>query len=317
MNLRSILIPLLATTFSACAMADGDIGQSVSQCGGEGVERLKKRVAVTGFPTLYPDQAKAGRIGDAGEMLPQLLQQQLVAGGGLQVFGATRSRMFIDLQNAPTVQQGDNRLTNVLDLAREMDVQFVLTGVIRDLGVADPSAWGTSVLDGMQRGMGLADQRRRFAADLMIFDGFSGSPIHHQRFKTTADWGADPGRLEGFGSVGFQQTAYGRSVKGVIREMARAVTAILACQPFITRIARVDGFSVTLESGAMAGLRAGDELTIYRSKRYLEWPGEPPELQDSNLSVTLYKVQPHVSVGTIPRIGAIENIQRGDVAISR
>lgn len=293
----------------------GDISESAGQCGGADASRLKKRVAVTGFPMLYPDQARVGRIDDAGEILPQQLQQRLQDQGGLQVFGATTARMFTDLLNAPTVQQGDNRLTNALELAREMGVQFVVTGVIRDLGVADPSAWGTSVLDRVQRGIGAVDQRRRFAADLIIFDGFSGAPVYRQRFETAADWNAGPGSSVGFGSAGFQKTAYGQSVNGVIEKMAAAVTEALACQPFITRIARVDGYSVTLESGATAGLRPGDELKLYRSQRYLDSPDNSPELQDSQLSVVLEKVQPHFSRGSMPRLGGMVNIQRDDIAI--
>lgn len=293
----------------------GDISEGRSQCGAGDSARLKKRVAVTGFPMLYPDQARVGRIGDAGEILPQQLQQRLREQGGLQIFGATTSRMFTDLLNAPTVQESSNRLTNVLQLSREMGVQFVVTGVIRDLGVADPSAWGTSVLSKMQRGIGAVDQRRRFVADVIVFDGFSGAPVYQQRFATAADWDAGPGSSAGFGSAGFQKTAYGRSVNGVIEEMASAVSEALTCQPFMTRIARVDGHSVTLESGATAGLRPGDELQLYRSKQYLDAPGETPELQDSQVSVTLEKIQPHFSSGTMPQLGGIVNIQREDIAI--
>lgn len=293
----------------------GDISESGGQCGTGEASRLKKRVAVTGFPMLYPDQARIGRLDDAGEILPQQLQQELMAQGSFQVFGATTSRMFTDLLNAPTVQQGNNRLTNVLQLAREMGVQFVVTGVIRDLGVADPSAWGTSVLDRMQRGIGAVDQRRRFGVDLMVFDGFSGSPVYQQRFETAADWNAGPGSVAGFGSAGFQKTAYGQSVSDVIGKMATAVTEALACQPFMTRVARVDGHSVTLESGATAGLRPGDELKLYRSARYFDSLDESPELQDSHVSVTLDKVQPRFSRGRMPQLGGLVNIQRDDIAI--
>jgi len=183
----------------------GDISESRGQCHAGESSRLKKQVAVTGFPVLYPDQASVGRIDDAGEILPQQLQQRLMEQGGFQVFGATTSRMFTDLLNAPTVWQGNNQLTNVLQVAREMEVQFVVTGVIRDLGVADPSAWGTSVLDRMQRGIGAVDQQRRFAADLVVYDGFSGSPVYQQGFAISADWDAGPGRSVGFGSEGFRK----------------------------------------------------------------------------------------------------------------
>lgn len=293
----------------------GDVSDGANQCGSGDTGRLKKRVAITGFPLLYPDQARVGRLDDAGEILPQQLQQQLMAEGGFQVFGATTSRLFNDLLNTPTVQLGNNRLTNASQLAREMGVQFVVTGVIRDLGVADPAAWGTSVLDRIQRGLGAADQRRRFAADLMIFDGFSGALIHRQGFEVAAEWDAAPGSSAGFGSAGFQNTPYGRSVNGVIGAMAETVTEALACQPFITRVARVDGHAVTLESGATAGLRPGDELKLYRSKRYLDSPEATPELHDAGLSVTIDEVQPRESRGTMPQPGPIVNIQRDDVAI--
>src|SRR5690606_41476770 len=54
--------------------------------------------------------------------------------------------------------------------------QFVVAGVIRDIGLADPGAWGSSILDHMQRGIGMVDTSRRFEAEVMVFDGFSGSP---------------------------------------------------------------------------------------------------------------------------------------------
>lgn len=293
----------------------GDVSAGAGQCAAGDAGRLKKRVAVTGFPLLYPDQARVGRLDDAGEILPQQLQRRLAERGGFQVFAATTSRLFGDLLNAPTVQAGDNRLSNMSQLARELDAQFVVTGVIRDLGVADPSAWGTSVLDGLQRGLGTVDQSRRFAVDLVVFDGFSGAPVYQQRFETAEEWNAGPGSSTGFGSAGFQKTGYGQSVQALIGEMAGAVSEALACQPFITRVARVDGHGVTLESGSTAGLRPGDELKLYRSKRYLEAPEATPELHDAGVSVTINRVQPRESRGTMPQPGVMVNIQRDDIAI--
>lgn len=293
--------------------ADMSAGQA--ECGGGESSRLKKRVAVTGFPLMYPDQARVGRVDDAGEILPQQLQQGLRETGSLQVLSATSSRLFQDLLNAPTTQQGSNRLTNVIQLAREMGTQFVVSGVIRDMGVADPSAWGSSVLDKMQRGLGAADMRRRFAVDMVVLDGFSGSPVYQQRFETTADWDAGPGSSAGFGSEGFRKTRYGEAVAGIVSDMTQAVTEALACQPFMTRITRVDGQAVTLASGATAGLRPGDELHLYRTARYFDSLGGTPELSDSRVTVTLNNVHPDFSRGRMPTQGGQVNIQRDDIAI--
>lgn len=286
-----------------------------SSCGAGEAAGLKKRVAVTGFPILHPDQARVGRIDDAGEVLPQQLQASLRETGRLQVYGATTSRLFQDLLNAPTQQKFDNRLTNVIQVARELDVQFVVTGVIRDLGVSDPSAWGSSVLDRLQRGVGVANQNRRFVADMMVFDGFSGAPIYQQRFAAEAQWDAGQGASVGFDSAGFQETAYGQAVSGIMVDMSSAVQEALACQPFITRITRVDGNRVTLASGATAGLRPGDELHLYRSQSFFDSLGGTPELSDSQTRMTLNNVHPDFSNGKMPLSGGEINIQRDDVAI--
>ncbi|WP_100638239.1 flagellar assembly protein T N-terminal domain-containing protein [Marinobacter salexigens] len=293
----------------------GDISAGQASCGGGEAGRLKKRVAVTGFPLLYPEQARVGRLDDAGEILPQQLQQSLREAGSLQVFSASTFRLFPDLLNAPTLQQGTNQLTNVVQVAREMGVQFVVAGVIRDLGVADPAAWGTSVLDKMQRSIGAADMRRRFAVDLVVLDGFSGSPVYQQHFETAAVWNAGSGSSAGFGSEGFRKTHYGEAVAGVLGDMGQAVTDALACQPFMARITRVNGQQVTLDSGATAGLRPGDELHLYRSARYFDSLGGTPELSDSQVAVTLNNVHPDFSNGSMPRVGGQINIQRDDIAI--
>lgn len=291
-----------------------DMSESGSCSAGE-ASGLRKRVAVTGFPMVYPDQARIGRIDDAGEILPQLLQADLRDTGNLQVFGATTQRLFSDLLNAPTQQKFSNRLTNVIQVARELGVQFVVAGVIRDVGVSDPDAWGSSIIDRMQRGVGAVNQNRRFVADLMIYDGFSGAPIYQERFSTEARWDAGPGASDGFGSAGFQETSYGQAVGGLMKDMTSAVNNALACQPFITRVTRVDGNKVTLDSGATAGLRPGDELKLYRSNSFFDSPGATPELQDSRTTVTLNNVHPDFSNGDIPVSGGQINIQRDDVAI--
>jgi len=292
------------------------VSEQNTSCGTGAAAGLGKRVAVTGFPVRYPEQARLGRIDDAGEIVSRQLQDRLLASGRpVQVYGAAYSRMFDNLLDAPTSGTGDNSLSNVLPLAREMGVQFVVTGVIRDLGVSDPSAWGTSVLTRMQRSLGTLDQSRRFVVDLMMFDGFSGAQIFRQQFAATAVWDAAPGTSGGFGAPEVQKTAYGQAVAGVIADMADTISGVLACQPFMTRVVRVNGTEVTLASGAAAGLRPGDELHLYRSARYFDSLGGTPELTDARVSVALDSVHPDFSNGRMARTGGEINIQQDDIAI--
>lgn len=72
---------------------------------------------------------------------------------------------------------------------------------------------------------------------------------------------------------------------------------------------------MTLESGATSGLRPGDSLKLYRSATHFDSLGATPELKDADIEVTLDSVFPEYANGLIPQYGALENIQRGDIAI--
>lgn len=284
-------------------------------CDTSAVARLKKTVVVTGFPLLQPAQASAGGLGDAGTALPQWLQARLHASGRLQVLAASGLNLFPDPASAPTLPDQGNRFHNVARVARELGGQFVVSGVIHDMGLADPSAWESSVWGGFKRAIGAVDRNRNFVADLMIFDGFSGSLLYQERFVTSGEWRAPAGLASGFASAGFRKTGYGQAVASVLEDMADAVVEALACQPFMTPVIRVDGSSVTLAAGAGAGLRPGDKLALYRSSRYWEGLDEAPELAGAGVSVTLETVHPETASGHMPRDGREVNIQREDMAI--
>ncbi len=293
--------------------AEGNAGS----CKAGQASGLRKRVAVTAFPITRPEQGGGAALDDAGEQLPRELVARLQQQGQLQVLGATSLQLFSNLPDAPTSQKNpaSNQLTNVVQLARELGAQFVVAGVIRDIGLADPGAWGSSILDRMQRGIGMADTTRRFEAEVMVFDGFSGSPVFRQRFETSARWQPDGSGTGGFASAGFESSEWGQAVEGVITEMTAAVNNALACQPFMARITRVDGNRVTLASGATAGLRPGDELNLYRSQRYFDSLDGTPELSDTGVTLTLDNVHPDFSNGRIPTEGGLINVQRDDLAI--
>ncbi|PAV26587.1 flagellar assembly T-like protein [Tamilnaduibacter salinus] len=285
------------------------------QCEANDAYRMQKRVAVTGFPVAEPDQGRVGRLEDAGRVVSARLGRALQAEGRVQVLNAHRMQLFGNVGNAPTHQRFDNSLSNVVNVARELDAQFVVAGVIRDMSLVEPDAWGTSVLDQMQRGIGLADTRRRFVVDLMVYDGYSGSPVYQERLSRVADWDEGINVSEGLGSDALRNTDYGRVVAGAVEAMGSAVQQSLACQPFITRIRRVDGRQVQLSSGATAGLRPGDKLHLYRSFRYSDQPDAMPELRDTGRIMSVNNVHPNFSSGVMNAQGGQVNLQQDDVAI--
>jgi hypothetical protein len=183
------------------------------------------------------------------------------------------------------------------------------------MDVSDPSAWNTSVLSKLKRSAGAVDQSRRFIADMVIYDGFSGAPVYQHRFSARENWNAGPGSAHGFASAGFEQTDYGQAVAQVMDDMARSVTNALNCQPFMTRISRVDGDLATIESGATSGLRPSATLQVYRSAQYFEALDATPELSETGVSITLNNVHPEFASGKLSVHGGQTNIQQDDIAV--
>jgi hypothetical protein len=284
-------------------------------CEGSQAHNFRKRVAVVGFALVQRQGAGLGRLYDAERALPEYLYQRLLAGGSLEPLSMSQRQLYGDVRNLPTVWAADNRVHKTLALARDLDVQFVVSGVIRDLGPVDTDAWGTSVIDGWKRGLGFTNRNRRFVMDLVVHDGFSGSPIMERRYQAVGIWDADKEADIGFLTPGFVKTPYGQAVSEVLEQAAADISAELRCQPFMTRITRVDDRQVYLATGASSGLRPGQELSIYRRFEFIDTPGDTYELQPTRTALRINQVHPDFSRGQIPVQAGRHNIQQDDIAI--
>ena len=284
-------------------------------CPGSHAVQLRKRVAVTAFPLVKKDDATIGGLQDVQRKLPQRLHKHLADEARVLPLSATDRRLFTSVADAPTQRQPDNSLTRAAELTRAMDVQFVVTGVVRDMGVADAGSWGTSKLRQWGRALGGGDRGRRFVVDLFVYDGLSGALVLDKRFETEGEWGFEPSRRVGFGTHEFDRSDYGANVNEVIAQMANKVSDTVACQPFMAEVQRVDEARIRIASGAESGLRPGDELALYRSQSFMDQRGANPELRDTGHRMVLQQVQPQYASGELPIEGLRMNVQRGDVVV--
>ncbi len=294
-------------------LADMQAGNS--RCTSSEAAGYRKRVAVAGFALLHPAQAGMGALDNIGRALPAALYQSLLQTNSVEPFSIGRRDLFQDVGDAPTRIEPDNVVDKTLRLAREMNVQFVVAGVIRDIGLIDPNAWGTSIVDRMVRGVGLSNTRRHFVVDIFVYDGFSGSIIDERQIAVTGKWNIDKTTDVGFGSAAFWRTDYGDAVRGAIGQMRDVVTQAIACQPFMTRISRVDNKTVYLAAGAGSGIRPGDTLKLYRTYHFQDSPDSMPELQDTHTRMRVQQVNPEFSRGVIARDASQLNLQQDDVAV--
>ncbi|MFE8070829.1 flagellar assembly protein T N-terminal domain-containing protein [Marinobacteraceae bacterium S3BR75-40.1] len=284
-------------------------------CGQGDTASYRKRVAVTGFAVVHPKQAALGRLFEVQRAIPEGIYATLQESGGVQPFSVSDRQVYADALSAPTHSTTAQQVTKTLELAQDLDVQFVVSGIVRDMGVVDQSAWGDSVLDKLQSGLGLTNRNRKFVMDVVVHDGFSGAPVFERRYQTEGEWTADREADLRLGTPEFAATPYGRKVDALIHQAAQDINHELSCQPFMTRITRVEGKKVYLASGAASGLRPGDALQLYRRYDFIDLPGSQYELQPTESSMRVTQVHPEFSNGVMAKEAGRLNIQRGDIAI--
>lgn len=175
----------------------------------------------------------------------------------------------------------------VRELARRYGTQFVVGGVIRDIGAYGEQyglAWGSDVRSGERKisasipmlkfngwmpalaelGLKIKPSSRRFEADVYVFDGASGALLKQQRFVDSATGDVIQGRDYIFGSRRFYETDFGKMVEQQLEQMVAGVDQALACQAFAARVSRVDKDRIFIDAGSTARISKGDKLQLFR-----------------------------------------------------
>ena len=240
------------------------------QCPKDNANGYKKEIALLGFSMQYPQQANMGALHDVDRKLPGFLKGQLNKFGNVVVHESSQYKLLEDLTNAPTAETIQRTLTEAVNHARQMGVQFVVSGVVRDMSLVDAENFGSSVLSKTKRFFRFSNVNRHFAIDVYVHDGFSGSIVFQKTYEITNEWNAKPNAKVGFASPAFWNTRYGESVKPLLESAARDVNDMLRCQPFMTRITRAKGKTLHFASGASVGIRPGDQLAVYRTYRFYD-----------------------------------------------
>lgn len=276
----------------------------------------KKELAVLGFSLQVPEQVNMGSLKNIERGLASELGRRLKEVDSVVVYEQSQVAIYDDLRNAPSRYTDQLTLTNVANYAKQAGVQFVVSGVIRDLSLEDPSAFATDYWAKLKRLAQKANQNRRFVVDLFVHDGFSGSIVWQKQFSTRGEWQAELTDKIGFGSSEFMREEYGQKVAELIKAMAENVTEQVHCQPFMTRISRVEGKTLHFSSGASSGIRPGDALALYRTSNFYDSDRlSGIDLENVKTALTVTQVHPNFSSGTISVDSGRLNIQEDDLLI--
>lgn len=286
------------------------------QCPGTEVPKYRKKLAVAGFPMANPEQSVFGGLDDAETVVSRSLYRRLEDSDRVQAFSAPKLQMVASRAMAPSVRMGSgNQLKKYSAVSRELGAQFVVSGVIRDIGINSPDTWDTDYSSKMKRALFGGDASRNFELDVIVHDGYTGRVVMEKHYSGSGRWDASRTDRTGFGSPRFFETDYGKSVAEVMETMTSDVLAQLDCQPMIVPIIEVTGKDLLLDVGTPSGLLPGAKMRLVRAEGSLARPDEPAQLWDTDVELHIHSLSLDSARAWMPKLGSHINIQEGDYAV--
>lgn len=289
-------------------------------CSNGSTNLYRKSVGITGFALQTPQQTNLGAIHNIPRQLPRDLAKIINNQGFLHALAATNIQLYPDLINAPTSTNSDGSLTDIAHIGESLGVQYVIAGVIRDLGATnDNNPYKTRPFSYFSS---LPEEEkdyeiRNIALDVYLYDSFSGALLFEETYQETGIWNLDRHRKIGYGSSQFWATEFGKSVQQVIQQSALDASSKLKCQPFMANIFRTEGNRIHINAGSVAGIKLGDKFQAYRRYEiFNQLQDKATQLNNANITVTIKQVQPNFSIGELTVDTQLLNLQPQDVVIA-
>lgn len=279
----------------------------------------RKSVAITGFSMEHPEHATLGHLGAVDRSLPALLVNDLNGRQGLRALSANYMTLYPNTPNAPTSISPRMTLTRAVSAAQDLGVQFVVSGVIRDLAMENPQAPRAAGWDKWLARVGIqkAKRTRHFVFDVFVHDGYSGALVFQSRYRTYGLWNERNHTRVGFGTAKFFSTDYGQQVRVLLDQAVKDLQNTIQCQPFMATIAQVQGNRIYVSSGAESGLRPGDFLSVYRTSQQFDRKGDSFwQISDTRLVAEVKQVQPYFAVAELAVETDRLNLQMEDLVMA-
>ena len=279
----------------------------------------RKAVAVAGFALQNPKDAVLGGLNDIEQRLSGVMANTINGRHRLHAMDSGHVLLFTSVDRAPSSQNNLQRLTNGVELAKELGAQFVVSGVIRDLSMINPDAdvrriWDTSL---ELVGLGRDKRERNFVLDVYVHDGISGALMFQNTYATSGEWPYGNYKRTGFATPEFWKSPFGLETKGLISKVVGDLNENLGCQPYMAKIIDTNADFIRVDTGGSVGMRPGDELTVFRTSTFynLDMQGMT-QLQDTKVKATITQVQPRFAIAKLEKTPSRFAIQREDVVVA-
>ena len=177
---------------------------------------------------------------------------------------ATTYRLLnhVDLGNGAWVEPDRQQVKH---LANELNVQFVVTGIVDDMSVVSPDVNAVNfALDHTVRKKWRGKIKRNLAVTLSVFDGGTGMLIKRQMFAD--DTYVDSRMLQNRKSLSkaFLRSQYGELMTTILKKQGEFFLSALDCIPLQAKVIAVDKRGVTFNAGIENMIISGDKLQIFR-----------------------------------------------------
>jgi hypothetical protein len=258
--------------------------------------QYRRKMALTQFHVL--DRTQIADLPNFEVELSRELKRRLDASSRVRTVDA--SQYLVPLSGDDLVSQ--RRILGALppasdagqmatEFAESLGVQFVVSGVIRDMGITNHT---------------LGPRVRRLDLDVVIHDGITGAEVARHRINESVELGGLFGLRDTTAQEmndKFYASPFGRKVDRVLDKLVSMLVGDLNSQPFTARVIRSEGNKVFFDAGGLANVQVGDVLTTYQLAQasMTDLPGQRvlgiPEKATTTLVVT--QVQRLFSVGEL------------------
>jgi len=218
--------------------------------------RYRRKMAITQFHVL--DRAQIADLPTIEIAIARELKRRLDVDGRVRT--ADASQYLLPLGDDGVISQ--RRILGALPAAQEvgqlatefaesLGVQFVVSGVIRDMGI-------TKHL--------LGARVRHLELDVIVHDGITGAEVARHRLNESV---VDAGMFDFPTTVPvlndkFYASPFGQRVNRVLDKLVGMLVNDLNAQLFTARVIRAEGRQVFFDAGGAANIRVGDVLNTFQ-----------------------------------------------------
>jgi len=280
--------------------------------------QYRKRIAATAFPLVQVSHSSMNESPDLMRGIPREISNMLTQSGDYLGRDITHRTLYTELSRAPEITgTHPYDVSNDINLAKRNRVQFVLSGVIRDLETS-PSHYnrGSGFFSWLKSFTRYFHSTRSITIDVYVHDGYSGALLFQHRYKDQASGDTSIPADVMVGSIPFKDTDTGNKITKIINQSALDIHESLNCYPFNTRIIKIKENKVFIDAGAQERLNEGDQLVVYSSLGPINRPGGGQEvlgLHKRPTSVlTITEITPLFAIGELEVPPHMLGIRAGD-----